>query len=356
MPEDRTPACLVCGSGDTYRWADATDGEYFTTSDTFHYSRCRRCGVLFIDPVPSARLHEIYPSNYYSFSSPSESLVQRIKRALDLRLFRRLLRNIPGSALAILDVGGGAGWELTWMRQLDSRIRFTQVVDLDAAAESTARANGHEYYRGTIEQFAGDRRFDLILMLNLIEHVQDPRAVLAKASGLLSPGGRLLLKTPNIDSLDARVFRHANWAGYHCPRHWVLFTSTSLIDLAASAGLVVEDFRYTQGAPFWAASLLYQLHLRGLVVLDRDHPAWFHPLFAPLSALFALFDFLRAPFSKTSQMFLTLKLRDLDRPTPPSAPPPGPPRPPAAPADNSPAAPPRSAPAAPPRTSADRRD
>ncbi len=308
QPDKPAPRCLACGSAHSTWWANARDGEYFTTTDAFDYFRCDQCGVLFIDPVPRDRLAEIYPANYYSFSSPDNSLVQRLKRKLDERLFRRLLRDLPDRSLSLLDVGGGAGWELNWIRELDARIGFTQVVDLDAAAESTARANGHEYFCGRAEEFDSERRFDLILMLNLIEHVQDPRAVLARMRRLLSADGRVFLKTPNLDSLDARIFRHANWAGYHCPRHWVLFTRETFVALAAEAGFQVADFRYTQGAPFWAASVLYWLHLRGVVSLSKDRPPWYHPLFGPISALFAVIDFLRMPFSKPSQMFLTLKL------------------------------------------------
>ncbi len=302
------PTCLACGSNGSVWWANATDGEYFTTREQFGYFRCESCGVLFIDPVPRDQLAEIYPQNYYSFCSPADSLVQRLKRKLDQRLFRRLLKELPGNTLSLLDVGGGAGWELNWIRELDPRIRFTQVVDIDPGAEATARANGHEYFCGRAEELATERRFDLILMLNLIEHVEDPRSVLAKMRGLLTPHGRILLKTPNTDSLDARLFRHRNWAGYHCPRHWVLFTRESLVALAGKVGLRVDDFHYTQGAPFWAASILYRLHLHGMASLGKDRPAWYHPLFGVLSALSATFDFLRMPFSKPSQMFVTLKL------------------------------------------------
>jgi len=42
--------------------------------------------------------------------------------------------------------------------------------------------------------------------------VRDPVAVLQKMSGMLAPDGLILIKTPNYDSLDARIFRHRNWS------------------------------------------------------------------------------------------------------------------------------------------------
>jgi 2-polyprenyl-3-methyl-5-hydroxy-6-metoxy-1,4-benzoquinol methylase len=304
------PRCLGCGSSNTTPWCTATDAEYFTTDDPFRYFACADCEVLFIDPVPRDRLAEIYPSNYYSFSTPKKSFVVRVKDWLDNRVFVKLLRSLPGSELNLLDVGGGAGWQLSGLRALDPRVKLTQVVDLDPAAATLARENGHEYFCGRIETFETDRKFDLVLMLNIIEHLDDPTAVLVKVRELLSPNGVVLIKTPNYDSLDARIFRDGNWAGYHCPRHWILFTRESLLAKVAAAGLATTSFWYTQGAPFWAGSALFWLKKRGWVQITRERPVVYHPLFGLFSAIFAGVDFVRKPFAKTSQMFVMLRRQE----------------------------------------------
>jgi len=182
----------------------------------------------------------------------------------------------------------------------------TEVIDIDPKPAAQAEAAGHRYFCGRIEEYQSGERFDLVLLLNLIEHVKDPLRVLESVRHLLAPDGRLLVKTPNWDSFDARLFRHRGWAGYHCPRHWVLFTRQSFERLAVRAGLEVHEFRYTQGAPFWAASALNWLRLSGLTRIDRERPVVQHPLFGPLNAVFAAFDFARMPFAKTSQMFFVL--------------------------------------------------
>ena len=125
--------------------------------------------------------------------------------------------------------------------------------------------------------------------------------------GLLAPGGRILVKTPNHDSLDARLFRHRSWGGYHCPRHWVIFTPESFARAARAAGLGIERTALTQGAPFWAVSVLEALGRRGWAKVDRARPMCRHPLFGPLLGLFAAIDILRKPFARTSQMFVELK-------------------------------------------------
>jgi hypothetical protein len=137
--------------------------------------------------------------------------------------------------------------------------------------------------------------------------VDDPLAVLEHLRGMLSPRGVVFVKTPNHDSLDAYLFRHANWGGYHCPRHWVLFDRSSFTKLVQKAGFQVQKFSYTQGAPFWSTSILFWLKKRGVVTITKERPAMFHPFFPLLSALFAAFDLIRIAFAaKTSQMFFLL--------------------------------------------------
>jgi hypothetical protein len=132
-------ACLACGSTDTSAWAEATDLEYFTTTERFTYRRCAACRALSIDPVPCDRLSPIYPANYYAYAGTGGGgLVVKIKEWLDQRTFGGLLARVRGERLAALDVGGGAGWLLTTLQALDSRVQDTHVVDLDPAAGDQA--------------------------------------------------------------------------------------------------------------------------------------------------------------------------------------------------------------------------
>jgi SAM-dependent methyltransferase len=302
------PSCLNCGAEGGELWARARDIEYRTGDEPYAFFRCSECGVLFIQPVPSDRLGEIYPPNYYSFDHDRASWVFRVKQAMDRRFLARWVRQLPGERLAVLDIGGGTGWLLDVVRGLEARVQDTQVVDLDEAAAERARARGHGFFLGRIEDYETSRRFDLILMLNLIEHVENPLAVLQKAAGLLTPGGRILLQTPNYDSWDARLFRSHNWAGLHTPRHWVLYTAPAFERTAARAGLVPVSWWYTQGASFWASSLLGLLAERGLVSITRQRSSLQHPLFGLLTPFLAAFDLARLRLgARTSQMFFVLR-------------------------------------------------
>ena len=309
------PECPACGASvGREPYGSYRDEEYFTSGDLFQYLQCVACRSAFLDPPPVSRLKEIYPTNYYSFSARAGAgIVQRAKRWLDARQFRAVLRRLRAAELAVLDVGGGSGWVLDMLRAIDHRVRHTQIVDLDQEAAEAARAKGHQYACQRIEDFSSERRFDLILMLNLIEHVESPRRVLASMARLLAPGGLALIKTPNLDSLDARLFRGSYWAGLHVPRHWVVFTREAFERVLPGSGLRIREFAYTQGAPFWAASMLAAARRFGWADVSQQRPTSQHPAFGGLTAAFAIFDFVRAPFARTSQMWILLE-RDADHP------------------------------------------
>jgi SAM-dependent methyltransferase len=304
-PESR---CPVCGADRSMPFAAARDIEYRTSDAVYDYLQCGACDTVFLKNPPADRLHEIYPKNYYSYQVGGQTgLLQGIKRHVDARVFRKLLADIPGGELAVLDVGGGWGWLLSLLRSISPRVRETHEVDIDEEARARAESEGHAFHCVRIEDFESARQFDLILLLNLIEHVEDPRSVLTAVRGMLSPRGRVLIKTPNTDTWDRRLFQHRNWGGFHCPRHFVLFTKGSLTRLAGDCGLDVVSATYTQGGPQWAPSILGWLADRGWATVTSQRPMYQHPLYGPLQALGAALDYLRMPFAPTAQMFVALK-------------------------------------------------
>ena len=300
------PQCPLCNVVSSDKFATATDVEYFTSEKVFDYFECKTCEILFIFPMPTNELNIIYPSNYYSFTSMNKSISFRIKDFIDTIFYRRILKKLSGKNLKALDIGGGTGTLLDSLLKADKRITHTQVVDIDSNAKQIAESKGHHYYNGTIESFSSNDKFDVILMLNLVEHVANPKAVMQKAASLLNNEGVIIIKTPNYKSLDASIFKNSYWGGLHCPRHWILFNKKSFQNLAGSTGLDTNHFSYTQGAPFWSFSILHWLHKKKIIKAGKDHPIIYHPSFPVISIFMAAFDFIRKPFASLSQMFFVL--------------------------------------------------
>ncbi|HXB42822.1 MAG TPA: class I SAM-dependent methyltransferase [Puia sp.] len=295
--------CPVCRTNGVF-WCNAMDWEYRATDQTYTYLQCPLCLTLFIKRVPDAALSLIYPLDYYSFSGKPANLVFKLKNSWDAGFYRSSLKSIASPALSVLDIGGGTGEVLDVIKTADKRIGYAEIVDIDQAAQNIAINKGYAYTCTTIEKYVTERKFHLILLLNVIEHVENPLPILNKAEEMLLPGGIIIIKTPNADSLDARVFKNYYWGGLHCPRHWIIFSDTSFKKIMESSNLTLKKISFTQGAPFWTYSIL-QL-FRKKAIHQKKKPLIEHPLFGILSIFFAAFDICRSVFSKTSQMFIVL--------------------------------------------------
>lgn len=87
--------------------------------------------------------------------------------------------------------------------------QFTDVVGVDASSAhlqaAQTRLPGAEFHHSLIEDLALDRCFDTVTMLNVLEHVVDPIAVLRKAASFLNPDGVLLVHVPNAQAVNRKI-------------------------------------------------------------------------------------------------------------------------------------------------------
>lgn len=303
--------CPLCGSKENNSFSKVQDVEYFSSNEFFHYLECSGCYCVFLKDPPIHKLSTIYPDNYYSIDAAegSKGFLQNqllnIKKYFDKKLFSRYLKGLSSQALACLDIGGGSGWMMSLVREADARITRTVVLDINEMSRCIAESGGHEFICSTIEAANLNIQFDFILLLNLIEHVKDPAFVLTKLSRSLNAGGVLLIKTPNTQSLNRKIFQHRYWGGCHAPRHWVLFNKANFTNLAENCGFSVLSFAYTQGAYQWAASIIGSFRQKYPSLSSRQ-PIYRAKVYSLLMLIFAVFDYLFLPLFKTDQMIFVL--------------------------------------------------
>ena len=106
--------------------------------------------------------------------------------------------------------------------------------------------------------------------------------MLRALAGALRPGGHIFLETPNLDSLDAHLFRRRYWGGYHLPRHFHLFDRRTLRELVRRAGLEPVSLRPLVCPQFWILSLHNWLADRGargtaIRLFNPLNPFWLVP-------------------------------------------------------------------------------
>jgi 2-polyprenyl-3-methyl-5-hydroxy-6-metoxy-1,4-benzoquinol methylase len=112
------------------------------------------------------------------------------------------IENSVGDSL--LDIACGDGM----LTKMFAR-HFKTIVGVDASSrhldEAVKRLPLATFYESLIEEFECDWKFDSVFMLDLLEHVQNPVAVLKKASSFLSCNGRLIVHVPNCDAVNREI-------------------------------------------------------------------------------------------------------------------------------------------------------
>ncbi len=232
-----------------------------TTDDEFTVVRCVDCGLCYLNPRPDvSELATIYPPNYYSYGQQQlkeqanpNSLLHRIRYNGFRAKIRQGLDFAPKhDPVTVLDIGCGDGHTLNLYREVDGVNVETHGVDFNLEAVAKAASEGHKTYAGRFEDVAlPENYFDLVIASHVIEHVADPKEFVDCVHRILRPGGIFWFETPNIGSLDAKVFRHHHWGAYHFPRHWYFFERKSITKLAELTGFDLAHLDFYPNAIFW---------------------------------------------------------------------------------------------------------
>ena len=304
-------ACSVCQSSEATPFSFGVDYEMSTCGNVWCFVRCRNCGHIYLNPRPAeGALSIIYPSSYYSydFESKVNAIALWVKNLLDRRKLYRLFALMPVVG-SYVDVGCGSGRFLRAARDFGVSPSRVHGLELDEGAAVRLRDSGFDVRSTRAEETHFPREsIDVVTMFHVIEHVSDPRVVLEKIFDWLRPDGVVAIETPNVDSLDFRLFRRSFWGGYHIPRHWHLFNKETLCRLANSCGFAEAGFWYTTGHSFWMYSFHHALRYNGFLPMPR-----LARFFDPLTSLFALslvtgFDLVRGWLGfRTSSMLLVLR-------------------------------------------------
>lgn len=112
----------------------------------------------------------------------------------------------------VLDVGCNRG-SVEWLfhEMAPGEAAVTHVEGVDVSTQAIARARALELPNCSFQAYDGDRlpfddaRFDLVVMIEVLEHVMDKNALLREIHRVLRPGGRLYLTTPNPECLALRI-------------------------------------------------------------------------------------------------------------------------------------------------------
>ena len=166
---------------------------------------------------------------------------------------RDVLGLVPGVGGTLLDLGGGVGATAAELRAM-GRVDRAGVADL--VADHVTALNLDFRYAGDLENHSflddvirAEGPFSCVLCLDVLEHLRDPWAIVARLHEALEPGGVMIASIPNVRNFRAvlpLVFRN-RWtlrdAGVLDRTHLRFFVRSSAIELMTGSGLMLEDVR-----------------------------------------------------------------------------------------------------------------
>ncbi len=199
--------CRLCGNTRIRCLGALSDSDYFAGQvldhplSGGHLWQCAYCHSMFRHPVlpPSAYL------SLYADGAADEWSANGARR--DLALIRDIIMQQERPA-GVLDIGcGDGGFLLTLPMQLAK-----YGVEPSVAAAAAAEARGVSILAPTLEQLPPRMCFDVITMIDVIEHVAHPGDLLDRALPHLAPGGSLIVATGDASNLFwRRIFRSRFW-------------------------------------------------------------------------------------------------------------------------------------------------
>ncbi len=296
------PTCPLCRQTGPVLYDKMRD-RLFDAPGVWSLRRCGACDILWLDPRPVAaeigRLYETYlthdaPEERKGFSADFQrgALTAALGYAIGGSWLGRALAWAPpvrdrAAAMMmwlraerrgrLLDIGCGNGNFLARAQTLGWDVAG---IEPDHAAARVAHDRlGIEIIAPTLAEAAlGDASFDAITLAHVIEHLLDPLATLRECARILKPGGRLVVTTPNTESLGHRAWKKS-WVGLDPPRHVVLFSRAALQRLTKQAGLQLVELRTVARFASWMWAASRGIARNGRFPLEklayRGFPAWF---------------------------------------------------------------------------------
>lgn len=234
------PNCPICHSFSVKLKYEFTSHNYFA---------CRQCTVEFLFPFPtSEEIMSLYKNEDYfkkgNIGTGYEDYTGEL-RGYELT-FRKKIKYLVSigctSKSKILEIGPGPGIFLKELREMN--FQSVMGLELNPYALDEMHKAGIHAVQGTINNLPREEKYDLIVMLDVFEHILSPEEFLKDLKEHLNLNGLLLITTPVTDSLLCR-FSGKNWVSYKIPEHFLLYNRAALKNMLAKSGFHIVSMKST---------------------------------------------------------------------------------------------------------------
>jgi len=215
----------------------------------------KKRGYMRIDPYPTqSELKEYYEGDYFNKGGVvkhdylNDEIIYQVTY---LRYIDSIFNYIKNNNVYILEYGCGVGSFIRSLLKSNflKKIKSIEGVDISNTAIRLAsdHTNSHFTTFNILDNFVF-KKYDIIISLEVIEHIPNVHEVIQKMSNSLNQDGLIFITTPNYNSFEQRVFKE-NWRLFCPPEHINYFTKNTLIEILVQNGLEIlqceDEFVYS---------------------------------------------------------------------------------------------------------------
>jgi len=152
-----------------------------------------------------------------SYYVEPDSRIYRFKRKLTLKPVLDIITKTVGHRkdFSLLEIGTGSGFLLTFLESEFPKAKLTGVeYDQRLVTLTRSKLKNAKILQGNAEELdLKNETFDVIVSLQVIEHLYRPELMLASVKEHLAPGGTFIFTSPNLTGCGARIMKE-KWHGY----------------------------------------------------------------------------------------------------------------------------------------------
>lgn len=202
--------------------------------------RCKSCGLTFLlnPPDESAIYEDYYKIEFKGDDYREDSPLGHLREIFEINEQRTaFIKKFEGEVdnFKVLDIGCGSGLFLKSCK--DAGLRG-EGIDVSSNALKFARDEfGLEVFNKTTDELISEgKRYDVITMWHVLEHIMEPTIELRKIKELLTPRGYLVAEVPNFNSIKFKLSGKKWKGGNHPLYHRSFFTSSTLRETLIKGG------------------------------------------------------------------------------------------------------------------------
>lgn len=276
--------CPLCKNAGQILYKDCPDYSLHqdTSHDLWNWFQCssKECACLYLNPRPNLESIHLAYQNYYTYSDSKQTLrgedsdsqapnstsssnsiqtpsswkeiLRRLYQMLldltPLAGWRSLTENlgiedeVPGR---LLEIGCGSADRLKLMQNKGWTV-LGQDIDPNACIKAEKK-HGLTVYNQPVSELPIEKSsMDVVVLSHVIEHLHEPKKMVEQALQLVKPGGKLILITPNAQSMTRKIFGRY-WYPLEHPRHLILYNSVNIQTLFENQQHTVFQARTSPG-------------------------------------------------------------------------------------------------------------